>query len=1150
MNFLVQTVGLTKAYGPTVAVRSVSCAFRRGAVTALLGGNGAGKSTLVRLLSGETPADGGQLWLDSRPVSLPDHSVPRAKRAGLRVVHQELSVCTNLSIAENCYLEMPGRFAARGWRGHAAALMERALAAVFPDHGLGLTRTVGDLTLAQQQMVEIARATADPDLKLLILDEPTSSLDATRAEQLQTYLRRRVAEGLSVIYIGHKLTEILELAEDFLVMRDGQLVWTGPREETSYDRLVALMSQAGPGENGAGKVADPAGGLAGNPNAGGAPRPTLVEVGRRWGDETAAPVRLQAGEIVGLTGLEGSGQQRLLDDIFAAPAKGWRDGGTLRHAAVAYVTGDRRKEGVFPGWSTLRNMTVARYARQAPWRPVRTSVERTWAESWRERFRFTRSALEQPILQLSGGNQQKALMSRALIAEAAVILLNDPTRGVDVGVKREFYEVLRAAAAGGKLVVWYSSEDAEFRECSRVLVLREGRVAAQYSGREASRENLVSACFTGPPSPGRATGATGAAPRRRTDGLPHWLIPLAALVLVLAATGFYNPRALSPFGLGLLLGTALPLVLVALGQMFVVGRSEIDLGVGAFAGLVNVISATLLVERPLLGGLALVAALIGYGLLGWVIHARQIPAIVATLGNAFVWTGIGYVLQPAPGGSSPAWLSAVFNRPIPYVPVPIWLIVAGTLAAVGLTRSRLGVVQRGFGNNEVAMRQLGWPAARAHVATYLLGAVFTAAAGLCLTGVNTAADVNAASSYTLLSVAAVVMGGCDLVGGRIEPLGGGVRRHHPVAARHLAGVHAVEFGQHGRPPGNHPDRDRRSAHRPGTGPGRMMKTLFQRPWVWALLGVGALWGLLSLGTGRVNLGNLSGILASAALLSIVATGQMIVVTTGGGAVDLSIPSVMTLAGFVATSLVNGQDARLPLGLGAVLALGAGVGWVNALIINALRIPPVIATLAVGYILTTATLVLNRGFMTYAVSPRLSFVAGGRVLGFPVILLLAGLLAAGVSWLLHGTVYGRRLSAVGQNRRAAHFAGIRVEATTRTAYVLSGVLAAVGGLLLSGRVSGAFLQMGDPFLLPSLGAVVVGGTAILGGRGTALGTLIGSVFLSMIVTTMAVLRVVGGFQDVVQGLFIILVLAVATRRRPKSAPAPRLRSAPPALAVSA
>ena len=318
-----------------------------------------------------------------------------------------------------------------------------------------------------------------------------------------------------------------------------------------------------------------------------------------------------------------------------------------------------------------------------------------------------------------------------------------------------------------------------------------------------------------------------------------------------------------------------------------------------------------------------------------------------------------------------------------------------------------------------------------------------------------------------------------------------------------------------------------------------MRRLFEQPWIWALLGVVGLWVLLSIGARQVNLSNLTGIVASAALLCVVAIGQMLVVTTGDGAIDLSIPSVITLSAFVLTSVTGGQDARLVLGLAIVAAIGAGVGWVNALIVNRLRIPPIIATLAVGYILTTATLIYNRGFKTYAVSPLLAYVASGRLFGIPLILILALVLTGVTSWLLHASVYGRSLSAVGQNRRAAHFAGLRVEATTRTAYVLSGVLAALGGALLSGRVSGAFLEMGSPFLLQSVGAVVVGGSSIMGGRGTAFGTLLGSVFLVMIVTTMQVLRVAGGAQDIVEGLLIILVLAVATvgAKPAKAAPAP-------------
>ena len=768
MEPLIVAENLRKAYGPTVAVNSVSLSIRRQAITALLGGNGAGKSSLIRLLSGAAQPDEGKLLIDSREISLAEFSVPKAKEIGIRVVHQELSVCTNLNVAENFFLELSQLVGKNSsWRRTAGKLAEDTLATIFPGKRIRATSNVGSLSIAEQQMVEIARAAADPDLKVFILDEPTSSIDATGAQQLMEYLRRRAQEGLCVVFIGHKLGEILDLAEDFLVMRDGRLVWSGERAQTDHESLVALLSAQTPvAEFGTSKVREELAKSAHRPVV--STGLSLVEIGGKRRENAAdGPIKLFAGEIVGLAGLEGSGQQSLLVDIYAASGRG--KGGVIRTSKVAYVAGDRRKEGVFPLWATLQNMTVSRHARRGKLKPVSSEEEKLWTEPWRQRFNLSATAAERPILQLSGGNQQKALMSRAMIDDADIILLNDPTRGVDIGVKREFYHVLLDVAAAGKLVVWYSSEDAEFLECSRVLVFRRGSIATEISGQDATRENLSAAFFAASERKGAPLHTAKA--QRGTKSLPGWLVPLAVLVVMLTAIGLFNPKALSPFGLSLLLGTAIPLVLVAYGQMFVVGRSEIDLGIGAFAGLTNVISATLLVEKPLLGVAGLAAGLAGYGLLGWVIHVRKIPALVATLGSAFVWTGLGYVLQPAPGGSSPEWLAAIFNLSIPILPLPIWILLITSVVAVLLTRSRLGIVQRGFGNNEPAMRALGWPAARSHVTTYLLSGIFGLAAGLCLTGVNTASDINAASSYTLLSIAAVVMAGCDLVGGRIEPVG-------------------------------------------------------------------------------------------------------------------------------------------------------------------------------------------------------------------------------------------------------------------------------------------------------------------------------------------------------------------------------------------
>lgn len=301
----------------------------------------------------------------------------------------------------------------------------------------------------------------------------------------------------------------------------------------------------------------------------------------------------------------------------------------------------------------------------------------------------------------------------------------------------------------------------------------------------------------------------------------------------------------------------------------------------------------------------------------------------------------------------------------------------------------------------------------------------------------------------------------------------------------------------------------------------------QRPWVWALLATLVMWAALGALSAQFSLASFGGVLASASFLALVALGQMLVIASGGGAIDLSIPGVITLAAFVTVSVTNGVDARAPLGLGLSLLAGALVGLVNAGVVLWLRVPPIIATLAVGYVLNTAALVYNKHFNTFAVSETLTYVASGRVLGVPLMALVVALLGVLLAALLNRTVYGRSLMAVGQNAVAAHLAGITVTRTVAWAYVLSGVLAALAGVLLSARVGGAFLELGTPYLLQSVGAVVVGGTAIAGGAATVLGTLFGSAFLVSAVTVMQVMRLSAGLQEIVQGVLIVLVLAVAS-----------------------
>jgi ribose transport system permease protein len=305
-------------------------------------------------------------------------------------------------------------------------------------------------------------------------------------------------------------------------------------------------------------------------------------------------------------------------------------------------------------------------------------------------------------------------------------------------------------------------------------------------------------------------------------------------------------------------------------------------------------------------------------------------------------------------------------------------------------------------------------------------------------------------------------------------------------------------------------------------PRDLLRLARRHRWIWPALGVLLLWLVLSVLTQRISLHAVSGVVNSAAFLLVAALGQMIVVTTGRGNIDLSIPSVMTLSAFATVTLSRGQDANLPLALVVVAALGLATGLVNAALVVLLRIPAIIATLASGYMLATVTLLVNRQVKSSGTAETLAWLATGRLGGVPVMALLALVLTVVTSLVLARLAYGRHLSAVGQSWPAAQLAG----RTTSIAFATSGLLAALAGMLLSAYSGGAFLEMGSPYLLQTVGAVVLGGTLVAGGSATPIGTLFGALLLVLIIVTMQVAGLPLGAQDIVQGLVIIMVLALA------------------------
>ncbi len=476
----VRLCGISKDFGAVRALAGVDLAIVSGQMVSVVGHNGAGKSTLMQILAGTLAPDAGTIRVAGQEAGH-GYSVRRASALGIRCVFQELSLCPNLSAEENTRVVHP-HLAGPGWRKRARRLIGDALAAIFPGHGIDMRRPVGELAIGQRQMVETARAFTETDRKvrLVILDEPTASLDATAADQLLHYTGEARARGIAVAFISHRLPEILGHADEIVVMRDGQVVGRKAAGKLDEAQLVEMMGVV--------RGTEPAHA----PGWQGARGTIRVEQPARPG--APFPVRLRAGEVVGLAGLAGHGQRTLLRAVF--DAAGHRRRGALRvEGSVAYVSGDRRTEGIFPLWSVGLNTTIGNLRRLAHLGFLSPAREKAEAEAWRARLDIRTPDIGQPIVSLSGGNQQKVLVARAFAAEADIILFDDPLRGVDVGTKRELYQHVRRAADGGRAFLWYTTENAELVNCDRVYVFYRGTITDEIDRAALTEERVIRASF-------------------------------------------------------------------------------------------------------------------------------------------------------------------------------------------------------------------------------------------------------------------------------------------------------------------------------------------------------------------------------------------------------------------------------------------------------------------------------------------------------------------------------------------------------------------------------------------------------------------------------------------------------------------------------
>lgn len=477
---VLQLAGISKTYGVTKALQDVSLTIRRGEIIGLIGHNGAGKSTLMRVIVGITEPDAGTRTVDGNAVG-PDYSMQESRAHGVRIAYQELSLAPELKVFENVFISAPSVGGWR-WRQRSRAILRAALDEVFPGHGIPIGQQVRHLSLAQQQMLEITQATLEPagPFALLILDEPTSALGGEQANNLFRHLERLKAKGISTVLISHKLHEILGHTDRVVVMRDGRVVSEQSTSDLNHDRIVAVMGGVAPGKDAP---------RAASTRSEGTEVLRVDSVRDAWLHDVRLSVH--AGEIVGLSGLDGQGQQQLLRYLWRN-RKGKR---SVRFSGgVSFVTGDRQTSGVFPLWTVGQNIGIGIMAQTSHRGVLSLSQEQRVVEDWMKRL-SVRGTPTTSITALSGGNQQKALIARALASRSQTVLLNDPFRGVDIETKQQVYRLMREETAKGRSFLWFTTENAELVECDRVYVMSDGRVAAELGADEISEEAVIGASF-------------------------------------------------------------------------------------------------------------------------------------------------------------------------------------------------------------------------------------------------------------------------------------------------------------------------------------------------------------------------------------------------------------------------------------------------------------------------------------------------------------------------------------------------------------------------------------------------------------------------------------------------------------------------------
>jgi ribose transport system ATP-binding protein len=772
-NVVLELRGISKNYSGVAALSDVSLQIKSGEVHALLGENGAGKSTLMNIASGTTPPSVGDLVVGGERF---DALTPKlATQLGIAIVHQHPAVLKDLTVLENLQVALPRSI----FKGAPAEQVGEALMARV-GLKISLLQRVEDLSIAQKHLLEIAKALATSP-KILILDEPTAALGQDSVELLFALVAKEIAAGTAVIYITHRLAEVRQLANTVTVLRDGKKMQTAKISEITDAELLAqiigreLTSAFPPKHKGvAGAV------------------PNLVVKNISGDGFTDVSIEAFPGQIIGIAGVVGNGQSQLLRALAGQATftgtiaiGGKTLSPTDLNGKAALMPADRQREGVMMRMSVRENAALAALKSFKLFGLLNRKKELESVNATLSSLSVKAPSIEAPVSSLSGGNQQKVVMARALLSNPMMILADEPTQGVDVGARSELYEILRTASANGIPVVVASSDAKELEGlCDTVYVLSRGQVVQTLHGGENREEAMIKAAVTATTKIIRVEREI----RERQLGHETWLdkakrflkgdyspaVMLAAVMVGLAAYILTkNAKYLSTFNIGAILILVCALGFIALGQTTVMMTGGIDLSVGPLAGLLVVVASFFINDgSPLLSGLlglltmVLVAVVIGL-LNSSLIRYVKFTAIAATLTTYIAIGGFSFILRDAPGGYISQDISAIINAKLGPIPYTFIVLILATVGMEYLLRkTRWGWNLRAVGSNEESARRIGVPVTGTVIGAYVISSAFVFLGAIMLMVQIGIGDPSQGVGYTLTSITAVVLGGTSLMGGR------------------------------------------------------------------------------------------------------------------------------------------------------------------------------------------------------------------------------------------------------------------------------------------------------------------------------------------------------------------------------------------------